>query len=410
MKKILFAVLAGLALVSCIKDETFPMASISGVKATEAIVGSDVTVTANVSALVDITAVNLLYTAGGAAEQTVKMTGNSGTYTGVIPSQPDGTEVKYHVEATTAGGTTSSAVASITFSAAPPEPQTLFINEVDCGNKKFEIYNASDKAVDIAGYTFTKDDGGNWTVPAGKGNIPAKGFLVFTAKNPDANEGPSFGISGTKGFKLCMYKSEEVSEANLVDMIDNSATVDGFKTVEDGWTLSRKTDGAAEWVLVEGGTIGLSNGAEPVDNGKIVINEVSCGEKKFEIYNGTNKAVDIAGYTFTKDDGGNWTVPAGKGNIPAKGFLVFTAKNPDANEGPSFGISGTKGFKLCMYKSEEVSEANLVDMIDNSATVDGFKTVADTETLGRKTDGDAEWVLFSAGTIGASNNTGTVKP
>ena len=63
-----------------------------------------------------------------------------------------------------------------------------------------------------------------------------------------------------------------------------------------------------------------------------------------------------------------------------------------------------------MYKSEEVSEANLVDMIDNSATVDGFKTVADTETLGRKTDGDAEWVLFSAGTIGASNNTGTVKP
>ena len=409
MKKILFAVLAGLALVSCVKDETFPMASISGVKASNALVGNDVTVTANVSALIDITAVNLLYSAGGADEKEVKMTGSAGTYTGVIPSQAEGTEVKYHVEATTAGGTTSSAVSTITFSAAPPEPQTLFINEVDCGNKKFEIYNASDKAVDIAGYTFTKDDKDNWTVPEGKGNIPAKGFLVFTAKNPDITEGPSFGISGTKGFKICMYKSEEVSDATLVDMIDNSATVEGFQTVADGWTLSRKTDGAAEWVLVEGGTIGFSNGAEPVDNGKIVINEVSCGLKQFEIYNGTNKAVDIAGYTFTKDDKDNWTVPEGKGNIPAKGFLVFTAKNPDITEGPSFGISGTKGFKICMYSSAEVSDATLVDMIDNSATVEGFKTVADTETLGRKTDGADEWVLFSEGTIGTSNNTGTVK-
>lgn len=409
MKKILFAVLAGLALVSCVKDETFPMASISGVKASDAIVGNDVTVTANVSALVDITAVNLLYSAGGAAEQTVKMSGSAGTYTGVIPSQADGTEVKYHVEATTSGGTTASAVSTITFSAAPPEPQTLFINEVDCGNKKFEIYNASEKAVDIAGYAFTKDDGDPWVVPAGKGNIPAKGFLVFTAKNPDINEGPSFGISGTKGFKLCMYKSDEVSDATLVDVIDNSATVEGFKTVADGWTLSRKTDGAAEWVLVEGGTIGYSNGAEPVDNGKIVINEVSCGNKQFEIYNGTNKAVDIAGYAFTKDDGDAWVVPEGKGNIPSKGFLVFTAKNPDITAGPSFGLSGTKGFKLCMYSSAEVSDATLVDMIDNSASVEGFKTVADTETLGRKTDGADEWILFSEGTIGTSNNTGTAK-
>ena len=123
MKKILFAVLAGLALVSCVKDETFPMASISGVKASDAIVGNDVTVTANVSALVDITAVNLLYSAGGAAEQTVKMSGSAGAYTGVIPSQADGTEVKYHVEATTSGGTTASAVSTITFSAAPRSPR-----------------------------------------------------------------------------------------------------------------------------------------------------------------------------------------------------------------------------------------------------------------------------------------------
>ena len=289
----------------------------------------------------------------------------------------------------------------------PSVTQTLFINEVNCGTKEFEIYNAGSEAADIAGYTFTKDDGDEWTVPAGKGNIPAKGFLVFVAKNANPEEGPAFGLSGTKGFKLCMYKGE-VSEANLVDMIDNSATVDGFQVVEDGWSLSRETDGADKWVLVEGGTMGFSNGAPPVVEIKVLINEVSCGEKQFEIYNAGNNAVDIAGYTFTKDDGDEWTIPAGKGNIPAKGFLVFTAKNADPEEGPAFGLSGTKGFKLCMYKGE-VSEANLVDMIDNSTSNENFTVVEDSDTLGRKTDGADEWVLFSVGTLGSSNNNGTIK-
>ena len=291
----------------------------------------------------------------------------------------------------------------------PVVTKTVFINEVNCGTKEFEIYNASDKAVDIAGYTFTKDDKDAWTVPAGKGNIPAKGFLVFTAKNADATAGPSFGLSGTKGFKLCMYKNSDTSEANLVDMIDNSASVEGFKTVDDGWTLSRKTDGADELVLVEGGTIGKSNGAEPAAVGKLYVNEVNCGTKEFEIYNGTNKAVDIAGYTFTKDDKDPWTVPAGKGNIPAKGFLVFTAKNADATAGPAFGLSGTKGFKLCMYKSDDTSEANLVDMMDNSATVEGFKTVEDGKSIGRKTDGADELVLFSTPSLGKSNSEGVIE-
>lgn len=405
MKRYIVAALAALAVLlpSCVKDETYPYASVSKVSNTDAVGPVDVTVTATVSALVPVTA-KLFYTAGSAAEASVDMTGSGETFTGVIPGQPVGTVVKYHVEATTSAGSMSSNEVTYTVADKPAEPQTLFINEVNCGTKQFEIYNASSKAVDIAGYVFKKDDSGDWEVPAGKGNIPAKGFLVFTAKNPDPGEGPSFGISGTKGFKLTMLKDGEI-----VDEIDNSATVEGFKTVEDGWTLSRKTDGGAEWVLVEGGTIGKSNGSEPVVEIKLFVNEVSCGEKKFEIYNASSKDVDIAGYCFTKDDGDPWVVPAGKGSIPAKGFIVYTAKNPDLNEGPSFGLSGTKGFKLCMYSSETPSAETLVDMIDNSKSLETFMTVEDSETIGRKTDGAAEIVLFSEGTIGSSNNNGTVK-
>ena len=403
MKRYIVAALAALAVIlpSCVKDETYPYASVSKVSNTDAVGPVDVTVTATVSALVPVT-VKLLYTAGSAAEASVDMTGSGETYTGVIPGQPVGTVVKYHVEATTSAGAMSSDEKTYTVSDKPAEPQTLFINEVDCKNKLFEIYNASSKAVDIAGYVFTKDDKDSWEVPAGKGNIPAKGFLVFQAKNADINEGPTFGLSGTKGFKLAMLKDGEI-----VDEIDNSATAEGFKTVEDGWTLARKTDGGAEWVLVEGGTIGMSNGSEPVVEIKLYVNEVSCGNKQFEIYNASSKDVDIAGYCFTKDDKDPWVVPAGKGNIPAKGFLVFTAKNPDLNEGPSFGLSGTKGFKLCMYDSETLE--NLVDMIDNNKDLETFKTVEDSETIGRKKDGDAEIVIFSEGTIGSSNNNGTIK-
>ena len=405
MKRYIVAALAALAVIlpSCVKDETYPYASVSKVSNTDAVGPVDVTVTATVSALVPVT-VKLLYTAGSAAEASVDMTGSGETYTGVIPGQPVGTVVKYHVEATTSAGSMSSNEVTYTVADKPAEPQTLFINEVNCGTKQFEIYNASSKAVDIAGYVFKKDDSGDWEVPAGKGNIPAKGFLVFTAKNPDLNEGPSFGISGTKGFKLTMLKDGEI-----VDEIDNSATVEGFQTVPDGSSLSRKTDGAAEWVIVEGGTMGFSNGAEPIVEIKLYVNEVSCGLKQFEIYNASSKEVDIAGYSFTKDDGDPWVVPAGKGTIPAKGFIVYTAKNPDLNEGPSFGLSGSKGFKLCMYSSETPSAETLVDMIDNSKTLETFMAVEDSETIGRKKDGDAEIVIFSEGTIGSSNNTGTIK-
>ena len=175
--------------------------------------------------------------------------------------------------------------------------------------------------------------------------------------------------------------------------------------IEDGKSWGRKTDGGSEWVIFDAPTIGASNGAAPQPEGKLALNEVSCGEKKFEIYNGTSKEIDIAGYVFKKDDSGDWAVPEGKGKIPSKGFLVFTAKNPDINEGPSFGLSGTKGFKLTMLDKD----GKVIDELDNSASVEGFKTLEDTETIGRKTDGDGEWIVFSACTIGSSNSKGTAK-
>lgn len=238
----------------------------------------------------------------------------------------------------------------------PSGTQTLFINEVNCGTKEFEIYNSASEAVDIAGYTFTKDDGDPWTVPAGKGNIPAKGFIVYVAKNADPGEGPAFGLSGTKGFKLCLYDTKD----KLVDMIDNSANVDGFQTVDDGWSLSRETDGAANWVLVEGGTMGRSNGTAPDqpsedpddDEVVVVLNEISGTDKYIELYNAGKTSVTLEGWVIEKDEKAVWTGVSA--TIAAGEYVVLYSDSlteglPEDEEYIfSGGISGKKSVSVVL--------------------------------------------------------------
>lgn len=286
----------------------------------------------------------------------------------------------------------------------PEEPAVtaykVYINEISCGEKKIEIYNSESKDVDIAGYVFTKDGTDTWTVPAGMGNIPAGGFVVYNAKQADPSTGPMFGISGTKGFTLELAAGETV-----VDAIDNKTEI---TVIEDTETFGRKADGGATWVIFSEGTIGASNAGGTVKNAgeapevKVFINEISCGDKKIEIFNAGESDVDIAGYVFTKDGSDTWEVPAGMGNIPTGGFVVYTAKQSDPANGPTFGISGTKGFDLVLANAD----GEEMDHIDNKTAV---TVVEDSETYGRKTDGADEWVLFSEGTIGASNAGGTVK-
>lgn len=288
---------------------------------------------------------------------------------------------------------------------APVTTKTIFINEVNCGTKEFEIYNAGDSDADIAGYAFTKDDGDPWVVPAGKGSIPAKGFRVYVAKNADLNEGPSFGLSGTKGFKLCLYKSDQISEDNLVDMIDNSASVDGFKTVDDGWTLSRKTDGGDEWVLVEGGTIGKSNGSAPAEVIKIYLNEVygagADNEKFFELYNAGNTAVSLKGYTINKDEELTWTGIDGE-EVPAGGFFAIIGGKGTTERGFSSGFSAKKSVLVELFNPS----GEKIDQFQRGEKGDGWGTsLANNDgSWSRIPDGTGKWMITETFTPNAANS------
>ena len=142
------------------------------------------------------------------------------------------------------------------------EQDVLFLNEFDCKNKKLEIYNPNDKEIDLTGWQLVKDGGLEdkdiYTIPASlaAAKVPAKGYAVFSCKSSKVEDGPLFGLSGTKGFKI-----ELKNGSNVVDVVDNlTAPVQ----IPDGKSWGRETDGAENFVIFDTPTIGASNGPEAV--------------------------------------------------------------------------------------------------------------------------------------------------
>ena len=136
----------------------------------------------------------------------------------------------------------------------------LFLNEFDTGNKKIEIYNATDAEVDMTGWTLSKDET-VWTIPAEHAKVPAKGYIVYTGKS-DGTTDPTFGLSPTKGFVVVLKDKS----GNIVDQVDNSANrPGGIVTIDDGKSWGRETDGAEKFVIFDTPTIGAPNGAAAVN-------------------------------------------------------------------------------------------------------------------------------------------------
>lgn len=277
----------------------------------------------------------------------------------------------------------------------------VYLNEVDCTNKKLEIYNPCDHEIDLARAILMKDgdEGTAWKVPEDNFKIASRGYLVLTLNN-DGQAGPTFGVSETEGFVITITTNN-----GIIDALDNSAALD-----LTGVTYGRKTDGAGEWVIFSTGTIGDSNAGgvikeedKPVEGsnlreGQVYINECDGTNKRFEIYNATGNELDLAGAIFTKDDEDKWTVPAEGFKLPAHGFITIPVKS-DGTAGPSFGMSDTKAFKITITTNE-----GEIDKVEKSADLSIVNC-----TYGRRSDGGSEWVVFSTGTMGQSNAGGVVR-
>ena len=275
------------------------------------------------------------------------------------------------------------------------------INDLDY----IEIYNSSDKAVNMSGLKLWEGGGQAeaWTVPAGK-TIPAKGFLVIECDkeglHKDPTNYPSWGLS----------KNDEtivLADANLT-VIDQVSTPNMSK----GEAYGKKTDGAAEWVIFTKLTRGKSNNGTPekqavTNTTGVYINEVFTNDQKdkvsawddtkdfIELYNSTSKDVNLSGYSLMDDamkEDKRYTFPQGT-IIKAHSFLTVDVYKKNTN-GPAFGL-GKSGDKVLFYNTEKV----LIDEIVTSKFEDN-----EIYSTGRKTDGGSEIVVFTEVSKNASNN------
>ena len=156
------------------------------------------------------------------------------------------------------------------------ETLTLVINEVNGtkGYKGIEIYNPTDKEVDLKGWIVKKNNEVTdaekattlyWEGVDGVGKIAAKGFYVIHANKddgdlPEKTEGcvATGGLSNKKGVKLELINPEGKTVDTFNRGFDVSQPDPEVALEELAGSFARNTDGGSEWKLKEP-TFGASN-------------------------------------------------------------------------------------------------------------------------------------------------------
>ncbi len=164
---------------------------------------------------------------------------------------------------------------------------TLVINEVNGvkGYKGIEIYNPTDKEVDLKGWVVKKNDEVTdeaamttlyWEGVEGVGKIAAKGYYVIHANKDDGNlpektEGcvATGGLSNKKGVKLELINPEGKTVDTFTRGFDASAEIPEAPLDELNGSFARDTDGGKDWKLKEPSFGATNNGVALVGDGVI---------------------------------------------------------------------------------------------------------------------------------------------
>lgn len=149
---------------------------------------------------------------------------------------------------------------------------------------------------------------------------------------------------------------------------------------------------------------------------QVVINEYSCSnlsqyidnnseyEDWIELYNPSASAVNLAGFYLSDDSLNNtkWLIPSGI-TIPANGFQRFWASGRNMITGTHYHTN----FKLTQTKNNN----EFITLSDPSGIIIDQKEIKQRtqlgHSIGRKTNGDTTWCVFTLPTPKASNNTST---
>jgi hypothetical protein len=231
-------------------------------------------VTAKVSSTNGISGVNLYFSTGldGYFNRTQMFddgkhgdgAASDGVYGGEIPAYNAGTYVRYYVEALandaskTASYMPKGAEHDVYFyqvNLAQLAASEVVINEIMAANTKtvadpkgqfddwIELYNKSDKEVDISGWFISDnpDKIAKWELPSGT-KIPAKGFLIIWA---DEDSSQNTATSLHANFKLSASSGETIFLSDKTKANVDKVT---FGAQQDDISYARKPNGTGNFV------------------------------------------------------------------------------------------------------------------------------------------------------------------
>ncbi len=310
--------------------------------------------------------------------------------------------------------------------------KTLVINEVVTSNKTtltdgdgdssdwIEIYNCSDKDIDIGGYYLSDSlyDAAKWQFPQGI-KIKAGEYLIVFASGKDKVEDD--GYTCHTNFKLSSKGENVVLSTGSISSIDSVSVPELAQDVSYG----RVQDGGendGEYGIMISATPGARNGGKRAEaeqggentgeagSGEIVINEYmsrnsyicydSDGDYSdwVELYNTTDTAISLAGYGLSTEDGNlqKWTFP--NVTIEAGGYLTvwLSGKNKVTESGELHA-----NFKLGQNDKILILSTGSGAAVDSAAVY----SLPENVSYGRSAEDRNKWVYYAKPTPGKANTT-----
>lgn len=248
-----------------------------------------------------------------------------------------------------------------------------------------EIYNETDKDVDMTGYMLTNDRKAISKYVFGSVVIKAKGYLVVYLSGLDKM------IDGECHTNFKLLPDDKV----LILSDDKKNTLDEVRIVPLGTDMSYGLyDG--KWYYYDKPSIGRANDAgykiELDKNKDIVINEISAVNMEFiELKNLTDKSINLSNYSIKDKSGKEMKFP----NIEIKGngyLTLYGSDNYSYNNGKIY-----TGFHI--NNSQEV-----IYLYKNNVLIDTFNggLLNGNVSMGRNASGRV--VYFKNKTMGSSNS------
>jgi hypothetical protein len=298
-------------------------------------------------------------------------------------------------------------IAEVVISEIMKNPDNVYGDEY---GEWFELYNPSNKDININGWTIEDDDDDSHEINnEGALIIPAKGYLVLGSNSDFATNGnvPVDYAYDYSEFSLYNRYDEIVirdTDENVIDSVrynwGANATfpdlegasmalvdLDSDNSVGENWCRSNTMFADPDHLdycnwCNDHGTPGAANSFSIADPGDVVINEImkdpdaaydSSGEW-IELYNSTNKDIDITGWTIADNDTDSHAIApyvedTGDGSliIPAKGYLVLGRNYNTAYNGDVEVHYEYWGFNLGNVGDEVIlldSCSNVIDIVE----------------------------------------------